>query len=97
MSAPATVTIWTPQPCPFCGDQEFVVLEIDFGDVFRARGVYAVCRKGHRTITHPFERGDIQGRASAEQAAMTDWDTRQKEPIPAWKQETLSAQRHYYK
>lgn len=68
--------IWQPKPCPFCGDQANVVLEIDFGDVFRPRTVYAVCRNGHRTKGHPYERTSPTSHAAAEKAARKDWDTR---------------------
>lgn len=68
--------VWQPKPCPFCGDQAKVMLEIDFGDVFRPRTVYAACRNGHRTRGHPYERTNPASHAAAEQAARDDWDTR---------------------
>jgi hypothetical protein len=94
---PKPVTRWQPKACPFCGDQEFVVLETDFGDVFRAHGIYAVCRKGHRTMTHPYERSDPAGRATAEQAAMNDWDKREPPALSDWQKADMAAKAGYYK
>lgn len=74
---------WEPKPCPFCGDQTYITLQIDFGDVFRSTNVYAICLSGHRTRGYPYDRADPASIAAAEQTARDDWDAR-TEPPRAW-------------